>query len=401
MHFIRNRKTFVRRICVCLALLLTLTMPVAACNVVNDAAESMIAIDSVIHIKDLSSSKQLSFPYKVMQGNLITEESQPLNYDHVLVDVSCLQEDLNQVLRTVYQAGSDILFVGDISISDVREALGIPVPEYSKEDIYEMNSVAATAESENVDDMVIDTSFFPSVGKKVSTDGRKTVITDITVETAIPSEITGAINAALAYDYLSLTSGTNVTAQSSSDWEIVDTIAREQYMTKCVVQTCTEFWKDQNNPSDNGKYYFYAWHSSDVERRSNYFIWSIESEVSGKSTSRIEEFEPRDTEALHTSLSGTFPWGIGWNFDIGTTTKITKASNSGVGHSSLKICFLPADKYGYASPATKLGTRVDAKFYQPDGYFNVIGCSYISVCDTVTGYNLTTYRTNSDILTGS
>lgn len=337
-------------------------------------------VESPIYIRDPNRDQFIPIPYQTAKSDTIS------GYSHILVDVTCLEEELNCALQTAYQEGSNILFVGEISVSKVEEVLGLPV---MNEDVKELRDTLAAAESEYKNAELIDASAFHSVGKKVSSDRDQTVIADITVETETPDEIAEAINVALAYDYFSLTKEKNMENSLRSDWESVALLANTQYAEKCVTHSVTELRKYPLNPFGDDQYSFSVWRGCEVESRSGCYIRSIESEVSGKKISRMTDYQYDAAEKSRV---------IGQSER--SSVKNTKL-NGGIARPNIRVQFLPVSRIGFGAPTTSLRTFVEAELYQLDEVFAAGGFSYITVCDTMFGKNPTTYQTSIDILAGT
>ena len=336
-----------------------------------------------IYLKDPNGDRAIPLPYQTAQSDTLT------GYRHILVDVSCLEEELNRSLQTAYQEGANILFVGDISVSEVEEVLGLPVATYPVEAVQELRDTLAAAGSEYKNVELINVSAFHSVGKKVSSDRDRTIIADITVETETPNEIAEAINVALAYDYFALTREKYMQNSPRIDWEPIALIASTQYTTKCVVHNVTELRKYPLNPFGDGKYGFSVWRSCEAEGRSGCHIRSIESEIGGKQISRMVDYQYDATEKSDVI-----------NESEQSSIKKTKLSG-GIARPHVRVQFLPVSRMGLSAPATSLRAFVEAEFYQIDEVFAAGGFSDITLYDTVFGKNPTTYQTNIDILAGT
>ena len=339
-------------------------------------------VETPIYIRDPNRDQFIPIPYQAAKSDTIS------GYSHILVDVTCLEEKLNRSLQTAYQEGANILFVGDISVSEVEEVLGLPIATYPVEAVQELRDTLAAAESEYKNVELINVSAFHSVGKKVSSDRDQTVIADITVETETPDEIAEAINVALAYDYFSLTKEKNMENSLRSDWESVALLANTQYAEKCITHSVTELRKYPLNPFGDDQYSFSVWRGCEVESRSGCYIRSIESEVSGKKISRMTDYQYDAAEKSRV---------IGQSER--SSVKNTKL-NGGIARPNIRVQFLPVSRIGFGAPTTSLRTFVEAELYQPKEVFAAGGFSYITVYDTVFGKNPTTYQTNIDILAG-
>ena len=336
-----------------------------------------------IYIRDPNRDQFIPIPYQTAKSDTIS------GYSHILVDVTCLEEELNRSLQTAYQEGANILFVGDISVSKVEEVLGLPIATYPVEAVQELRDTLAAAESEYKNVELINVSAFHSVGKKVSSDRDQTVIADITVETETPDEIAEAINVALTYDYFSLTKEKNMENSLRSDWESVALLANTQYAEKCVTHSVTELRKYPLNPFGDDQYSFSVWRGCEVESRSGCYIRSIESEVSGKKISRMTDYQYDAAEKSRV---------IGQSER--SSVKNTKL-NGGIARPNIRVQFLSVSRIGFGAPTTSLRTFVEAELYQLDEIFAAGGFSYITVCDTMFGKNPTTYQTSIDILAGT
>lgn len=382
------QKIFLRPLCICMAMLMVITLPATACSAAGSTtSEVPQPVNSAVYIRDTFALSTLPLDYDVIDAGLLSVDQRIADSEHILVDVSCLEDELTLTLQTAYQNGADILFVGDISLDAVREALNMPMPEHTLE---AARALTVEETPEYVDANVIDTSAFPSVAKKISNG----LITDITVEVPTPSEIAGAINAALAYDYTAL-----VDTSATDEWPLVDVISREQYMTTCIANTSTELRKSPNNPSSNGQYEFCISHNCHALGRELSYIHHIESEVTGKSTSHIMSFGPDSDPDSVLQFSLSFPWGVSI-VNPKSRTLIERVSGYW-GDQSLRIRFTPVNGFNIDTPAEELNTEVFIKAYQTDSSYYGIGSSYITTCPSMNGLNQVTYRTNSDILSGT
>lgn len=364
-------------ICLIMLLLITEASALVSCGTANHSAASMVAVDSAIYVK--APYGALPLPYEAAQHNAVS------GYHYILVDVSCLDEALKRSLHTAYQEGSNILFVGEISVSEVEKILGLSVVT---EDVQELRDTLAGAESEYKNAELIDASAFHSVGKKVSSDRDRTIIADITAETETPHEIAEAINAALAYDYVSLTQEKNMQNSPGSEWESVALLANTLYAEKCVAHSVTELRKYPLNPFGDGKYSFSVWQGCEAESRSGCYIRSIESEVSGKEISRMTDYQYDATEKSR-----------GIDQPERSSIRSTKLSG-GIARPHVRVQFLPVSPMELSAPTTSLRTFIEAELYQIDEVFAAGGFSYITVCDTVFGNNPTTYQTSINLLAG-
>lgn len=280
-------------------------------------------------------------------------------YDHIVVDSTALDEEIQNVMQEAFEDGSKIFVLGNITTNGVRDYFGLDsVSDASGES----TQITANISEGTIDDgNLVDVSQFPNVGKLIYQDQRGSNVTSVKSSNTSDSEAVRAlINKCFDYDYLYSTTGMekNSALASADSWTRVD-VSSDTFDcdNRCVVSTSIRLEKYDGNPDSRGNYYFYVPFIVDVENDST--IKKVEVKTYGSPTSTIDDYGPVATNVgSGVNVSFSLPKGIGISFTPGPKTKITKVSG-GIDNRDVTIGYQPLTAIGF-NGYTQSDIRCDA-----------------------------------------